>query len=248
MRRKALLIGYSGWDIRNEKPLDGISVDLQRYKEFLMSNHGGAWEEYEIEIILDEGLSNLGYILENIKKEQNDIVFSVFTGHGDYDDDRCCRRLEVTKDKIILECELLGLAPKQILICDCCSKVVKKIITKKRIISESISIEEFTDLKQRARKRYEKICQRCPDQTIRLYASAKDYYANDTENGGLYSYCLLNTLKNIAKTTNIVTAHNIASELVEKQTMENPSYIFQKTGKIVPRLHSEDLLPGAIIV
>lgn len=247
MRRKALLIGYSGWDIRNEKPLDGVSIDLQRYREFLMSNCGGAWEECEIEVVLDVDLSNLGYILENIKKERNNIVFSVFTGHGDYDDDEYCRRLKVSKDKIILERELLGLAPKQILICDCCSKVVRKTSIEIHIVAES-STDRNLYAKEIARKKYETICQKCPDQTIRLYASAKDYYANDTENGGLYSYCLLNTLKNIAKTTNIVTAHNIASELVEKQTMENPSYIFQKTGKIVPRLHSKDLLPGAIIV
>lgn len=247
MKRKALLMGYSGWDIRDENPLEGVSFDLQGYKEFLMSVRGGAWEEQEIEIVLDESLLNLDYIITNIRNKKNDIVFVVFTGHGDYDSDECCRRLEISEDKVILERELLGLAPKQILICDCCSKVVRKMSTEMHIIAES-SVEKKLYVKQIARKKYEAICQKCPEQTIRLYASAKDYYANDTENGGLYSYCLLNTLKNISKTTDIVNAHNIASELVEKQTMENSSYVFQKTGKIVPRLHSEDLLPGAIIV
>lgn len=246
MKRRALLIGYSGWDIKGKEPLDGVSFDLQGYKEFLMSVRGGAWEEKEIEIILDKDLLNLDYIIENIRKEQNDIVFSVFTGHGDYDDNEYCRRLEITENKIILERELLGLAPKQILICDCCSKVVKKI--PKIYITAESSIDGDLYVRQMARKKYENLYQRCPAQTIRLYASARDYYANDTENGGLYSYCLLNTLKNISKTTNIVTAHNLASEIVEKQTRENPSYEFQKTGKIVPRLHSECLLPGAIIV
>lgn len=247
MKRKALLIGYSGWDIRDEEPLKGVSFDLQGYKEFLMSISGGAWEHNEIEIVLDDELKNLEYILKNIRNEHNDIVFSVFTGHGDYDEHECCRRLEIAKDKIISERELLGLAPKQILICDCCSKVSKSIIETTHIVAES-SIETDLYIRQIARKEYERICKICPNQIIRLYASAIGYYANDTENGGLYSHCLLDTLQDISKTTNIVTAHNIASQLVEKQTMINPNYEIQKTGKIVPRLHSEYLLPGAIII
>lgn len=247
MKRKALLIGYSGWDIRDKEPLEGVSFDLQGYQEFLMSISGGAWEYDEIEIVLDNELKNLKYILKNIRNEHNDIVFSVFTGHGDYDEYECCRRLEIAKDKIISERELLGLAPKQILICDCCSMVSKSITKTTRIVAES-SIETGLYIRQIARKEYERICKICPNQIIRLYASAIGYYANDTENGGLYSHCLLNTLQNISKTTNIVTAHNIASQLVEKQTKTNPNYEIQKTGKIVPRLHSEYLLPGAIII
>lgn len=44
LKRRALLIGYSGCDLPEKYNLDGVSYDLKNYRNFLMSNEGGAYQ------------------------------------------------------------------------------------------------------------------------------------------------------------------------------------------------------------
>ena len=242
MKRHALLIGYSGWDIKGKEPLKGVSLDLQNYKDFLMSPNGGGWYENEITILQDKSLLDIEIALLLRKREANDIVFTVFSGHGDYDDiENYCRRFEVSKNETILEKNLLGLSKKQILICDSCSGLrSKEIITESKNAIEN-SINEDAYLIKIAREKYEKLCLSCSEQTLRFYAAEVGTFAEDTSKGGRYSNALLDTLKYIPTETNIFQAHNIAAKRVRQESMEQ-----QRPDYSVPKIH--DFLPGSIAI
>ena len=47
MKRRALLIGYTAED-SEEATLGGVRIDLNKYKNYLMSIRGGAWNSSEI--------------------------------------------------------------------------------------------------------------------------------------------------------------------------------------------------------
>ena len=242
MKRHALLIGYSGWDIKGTEPLEGVSRDLQNYKDFLMSPNGGGWYENEITILQDESFRAIKVAILQRKAESNDIIFTVFSGHGDYDDiENYCRRFEVSKNETILEKDLLGLSKKQILICDSCSGLrSKEIMTEaKNVINSSIHENEY--LIKKAREKYERLCLSCPEQTLRFYAAEVGTFAEDTSKGGRYSNALLDTLKHVSTETNIFQAHNIAAKRVRQESMEQ-----QRPDYSVPKIH--DFLPGSIAI
>ena len=248
MRRHALLIGYSGWDINGQERLN-TSLDIENYKSFLMSLNGGAWlhsdieEENEITVIQDKSLEEINDTIEEIQKEQYDVVFTVFSGHGDYDDiENYCRRLEVSKKDCILETDLLKFADRQILILDSCSGLrSEEKAVRSNSINDGYTLLQGTREFYIARKKYEELCLSCIPQTLRFYAAEAGNYANDTSMGGLYSRALLKTLRFATEELNIFQAHNKAAEIVRKETLNN-----QKPDYTVPKIHN--FLPGTLAI
>lgn len=242
MKRHALLIGYSGWDIKGTEPLRGVSIDLQNYKNFLMSPNGGGWYENEITVLQDKSLLDIEVAILLSKREANDIVFTVFSGHGDYDDiENYCRRFEVSKNETILEKNLLGLSKKQILICDSCSGLrSKQILTESKNAVNNLTLDEQY-LIPKAREKYEHLCLSCPEQTLRFYAAKVGSSAEDTSEGGRYSKTLLKILQNTPDEINIFQAHNLAAKKVYNESLgeQEPDYS-------VPKIHN--FLPGAIAI
>lgn len=242
MRRRALLVGYAGGGKSGEAYLKGVSLDLENYREYLMSAKGGAWDDKEI--IVADGLSkkDLLYVIKEIRNEENDVTFTVFTGHGDFENkEHFCRSLLINEDgEDILETELHQLSNKEITIFDCCSKPRYKIINESRQQKAMKIHDSYTNLLL-ARKKYELKCEECPEQRLRFYSAEVGYSAKDSDEGGLYSSLLLQTLRNSQKYMNIVDAHDETSEIVIKQTHyeQVPS---SSTDRVIK------YLPGAIIL
>lgn len=233
MKRHALLIGYSGYDL-SDGYLGGVSEDLENYTNFLMSYNGGAWDPTEITIIQDESLSYIESKIEQIKHQNNDIVFSVFTGHGGFNVKNGCRVLDISKNETMLETELWDLASRQILILDSCSVYEAKSLAEDSKIIASFS--HFGISKEDARRIYEGYCLRCPKQQIKLYASKIGTEAEDTDDGGTYSYTLLKFLKQQHNYMDIVQAHDNVSEYLRN--------LKQYPEKRVSKVHP--FLPGTI--
>lgn len=242
MRRRALLVGYAGGGKSGEAYLEGVSLDLENYREYLMSAKGGAW--YNEEILVAEGFSkkDLLYVIKEIKNEENDITFTVFTGHGDFENkEHFCRSLLINENgEDILETELHRLSNKEITIFDCCSKPRYQIINESRQQKAMRIQDSYVDLKL-ARKKYERICEECPDQRLRFYSAEVGYCAKDSDEGGLYSSILLRTLRNTRMYMDIVDAHNETRDRVIQETHHEqvPS---RSTDRVIK------YLPGAIIV
>ena len=243
MKRRALLIGYSGWDLKNKTPLVGVPIDLQNYKEFLTSLKGGAWYNDEITIVYDKDLATLKRELLKIKLDRNELVYVAYSGHGCYSTTKLCRMLEITKDEVIYENEFSDLAKRQILIFDCCAgkynETIGESIERKNYAQrlEKASINEIV----LARQRYEKLCMQCQEQTLRFYAARIGDFAQDSNYGGLYTKALLSTLRTSYNQIDMVGAHHKAAQIVQRETdgEQNPDLRCAK-------LH--DFLPGAISI
>lgn len=240
MKRKALLIGYSGWDIKNKKPLSGVKIDIQNYENYLRSFKGGAWLGSEITSLIDEDLSRLSVELIKIKAEHNDVVLVAYSGHGYYSTDKHCRAIEIRNDKVIYEDDLLGFAKRQILILDSCAgfyseSMNEELEKESHILSKSFDIDKILQ----ARKKYEDYCMNCQEQELMFYAAQKGTTARDSEEGGYYTKNLINELRTSNGYIDIASAHDKAAAKVIIETRGR-----QKPECDIPKIH--DFLPGAI--
>ncbi len=238
MKRKALLIGYSGWDTKEEK-LYGVSKDLNKYKNHLLSLEGGAWLEEEIITLEDTNIDTLKRVILDVKLQQCDVVFTLYSGHGEYDSINRCRNIWIDSKTKCSERELYSLAPKQIIILDSCSGERENGYSANESRSKMMLENKYINKSSLARKIYEQKCNECSSQTLKFYAAEKGTYANDTSEGGTYSTELLRVLHNSNEDISIYKAHIIADRLIRAYTDQKPDYD-------VPRLIN--YLPGAINV
>jgi hypothetical protein len=224
-KRQALLIGYSGWDLDDKEQLEGVSLDLVGYKKYLMSTRGGAWKETEIKTLYDTSKENLQSEIHDIKEQNYDLIFLVYSGHGCYLENEKCRELQISKDEFILEKDFYHINEKQLVaILDTCAKPYDKLkeelIQNKQLILESqghLIIEKFN--LDASRKKYEDECKKCPNsQKLFLYAAQKGKVAKDTMYGGYYSTNLLNKLNSTKLELDFKKAHDEVSILVKNFT------------------------------
>ena len=233
-KRKALIIGYDAEDHPNEPTLHNIEDDFNKYKEYLMSPKGGAWEdEDEIKVFNNVPLSFLMDMRENIKDEKPDVALIIVTGHGLYSKECCCRKFQLNKDEKVCEKNLVGIAPKEIFIWDSCSNIVSERIQ----ISEKLTKQEINkiikpEIYVNAKRIYEEKCNICKPQCTRLYASKINTSAQD-EDGGVYTSALLEVAENNSE-IDIYNAHYEAEKIVKDVTirspygMQEPSILFDK--------------------
>lgn len=183
MKRRALLIG-------NSRGLVGVKQDIANFQAFLMGRYGGAWRRDEIIHMMNPSLDDLRSQLNTVKTEQNDFVIVMFSGHGGYERTTV---LEINgQNEIIDDIELMGLAPRQISIFDCC-RVVCSYQEEREMLMER-KLFSVTDSADTIRKRYDsRIMQAIPQQD-RLYACKIGQCAHDHQDGS-GAYYLNNLLK-----------------------------------------------------
>jgi len=207
MKRKALLVG-------NSHGLEGVKLDLINLRQFLESNAGGGWYSGEIELYLNVRRSTLLERIQSIKREANDFVVVMFSGHGEQKRQTV---LELNKEQeSIGESELRDLAPRQISIFDCCRAVQLGVQDSKSIESREFSLKEQVSTSSRAK--YEKrMMEADPQQTV-LYSCSIGQYSYDSNQGAIY-------LQNFLKTSGtqdgdfklVSVAHQEAKILTEQQ-------------------------------
>ncbi|MDL2228400.1 caspase family protein [Bacteroidales bacterium OttesenSCG-928-K03] len=206
MKRRAILIG-------NTNGLQGVSVDLQNYKNFLKSKKGGAWLDNEITIIENKTEHILMANILNIRiKENPDFVFLVFSGHGG-----CVRNktiLELKENEFIDEGRLLNIAKRQITIVDCCRGVDSE--------QKGDSIEMFASggtIGDKIRQLYDDRIMKSDKQQVIIYSCSIGETSIDTGlSGGLYTKNLLEAINNISFEDYLTINH--AHEIAAKNTTE----------------------------
>jgi hypothetical protein len=183
MKRKAILIG-------NTSGLQGVQVDILRFKSFLTSNTGGAWYESEIDVLLNERKSSLLQKIDELKRQSFDYVIVLFSGHGGQ---RRQTVLELNSSgETIEETALRGIATRQLNIYDCC-RAFPSIVTESAKVSAS-----FSESVNRHRRRFDdRIMQAIPQQAL-LYSCSIGQVSYDTSNGGVYLGHLLKAAQTIA--------------------------------------------------
>lgn len=231
MKRKAILLGYSGMEDDNpEYHLTAVENDLKAVRRFLMSPKGGLWDSNEIISLLDDKIIALEKELV-LTKNQYDFVLIVYSGHGYY---LGCQRLGTSIEGYELnENKFANLAPRQISIFDACAGGNEEIILE----SVNESIRKYTinpERRKKIRTKYENQIMRCPKQEIRFYAAQPGEQAKANSLESYYISELIDVLNNVEESITIVEAHEIASKKVMKRSFreQHPYYrVFPATVK-----------------
>lgn len=200
MRRIALLIG-------NSDGLEGVKTDLFEWKKFLISPVGGAWEHHEINMIMNPQKCELLSCINELRKTKAyDFAVVVYSGHGGYDRQTI---LEINgKGETITETDLLGIAPKQISVFDCCRSLVdgyEPIYESQRTFSTGGILSNL----QKIRNAYNQRIGLAIPQQVCLYACHIGETALDTESGALYIQTLLRQAKLFPKNEEFRTVESI---------------------------------------
>lgn len=201
MKRKALLIG-------NSNGLPGVKKDILNWRRFLKSDQGGQWFDEEIKIMMNPTKMDLNLMIHGyIKRENPDFAIVIFSGHGAYQRETILELNE--REEFITENELIGIAPRQISIFDCCREILLESSVEDRLQMRSFS--EGGVFKKNIRPYYDARIMNAIPQQVRLYACSIGESALDSGDGAMYMKNLLESSLNISTPYKLVgTAHEEA--------------------------------------
>jgi len=181
MKRKALLIG-------NSSGLSGVKIDIANIKSFLINDIGGLWDENEILTFMNPSRLHLMSIVNRLKNEMIDYVIVYFSGHGAYERNTV---LEINEnEEYIYESDLRNIAPRQLLIFDCCRNVISTPLFDSKTIRKSLLFGTTSNI----RAYYDQRIMQSIEQQTSLYACSINESSYDTNDGGIYTNCLLSSV------------------------------------------------------
>lgn len=196
MKKKALLIG-------NSRNLEGTSKDMLDFQMFLMSEQGGAWEQDEIRALIDAPVAQLKCVIGEVKKESYDYVIVYFTGHGGCINETI---MEVNpQNECIIESMLIGLAPKQLNVLDCCRSWIPGNVP----IDEDHS-RATSEIRKIVKEEYENLIMKAANQQVRIYScrEGESSYPFREGNGSVYTQCFLESAKTLLKKQDVVSVYD----------------------------------------
>jgi hypothetical protein len=231
--RKALIFGYPG-EYNTENYCEGVFHDIENYKKYLLSNHGGAWiesDEVHTEISISrERLS--AYI--NYFDRKADYSLIVFAGHGEYNLGKKQTCLQLNREESILVSDLYNGNKRQLLIIDCCRKISKILIESR--IQDSAIYKSFSNNSDAYREKFDQMLKASVEDKIEVYSCDIDEYSRDISNkGGLFSYNLLDEAKGNEDLTIYKTFEKAKPHVIEtSRNMQNPVIQRPRTGNSFP--------------
>lgn len=236
MSRAALLIASPG--IYGQPGyLPGTLKDVERFGDFLRSPLGGAWEHGEITTLKNPSKSEIATARNRLKAVE--FGFVLFTGHGCHVGSST--HIEICPDVEIDSSELVIGAPKQVVIFDCCRKVVPEVVLEKAIRAAMDSAGTTLDAAS-CRYNYDRRIKECSHGVTSMFACSKNEISSESSYGGVYSNALMggadawfnasnvntNTHFAILSTVNI---HERAKTQVTRSSggRQNPDIIYSRT-------------------
>lgn len=186
MKRIAFLIGGSYASL--EKPLAGVALDVQAWKDYLSSPCGGCWAPDEI---VDLSGKDRKQILLTLITEVADYALVCFSGHGYLTQDRF--GFDVTMAKIndmeaMSERELNPGSPWCMQIFDCCRKSIVESAESGFVIEKTASFSDYFS----TRKKFDRELLRCEKGLVKVFATGVGRSAADKKS---FSRVLLETAK-----------------------------------------------------
>lgn len=230
MKRLALVVGNPG-EQGDEHYCEGVLKDMDAYQAFLKAPVGGMWTNEEVVPLLRPTARALQERLN--KLEQYEYALVIFSGHGDYVRSEGTTYLSLGAGEHIDSRKLIGVAPKQTTIIDCCRKYRIEVVLKGIFEGiERMAKALATVNPAHCRQYYDKRIADCPEESIVMWACSVNEYSNDdSEHGGVYSYALRGAAqdwfeekrKSIDTSANysilsVVQAHEEARERVARRT------------------------------
>lgn len=198
MKRGAFLFG-------NTDGLKGVKKDICSFKDFLMSDVGGAWKSNEILDLCDLSLDSVAKFIGKVRKEAFDYFVIYFSGHGGM---KRTTFLEINPiGEQINEDELGGIAKRQLMIFDCC-RCLPAVVANTKVAVFDESVESNTRKQSLYRARYDHLIMSAPEQEIRLYSCQPDCYSYDTNVGGVYTQRLIDNAIEGSKGRDVLCEQN----------------------------------------
>ncbi len=236
--RKAILIANPG-EYGAENYCEGVNKDMENYTAFLKSPLGGFWYDYEIEKFNKPSSNVVRDAIQSIKSVTYSMI--IFCGHGWYSERQRSTILELNKSDHIDSADLRNGSKKHTLILDCCRKI------EPFEFSEGLKAamrKVFTLNPTDCRKYYDLRIEECEATLVVMHACSINETAGDnSENGGYYSFSLIERAKDWAGTTStkpsifsVVSAHDSASPNVKRLSgnRQNPQIEKPRSAKYFP--------------
>jgi hypothetical protein len=230
MKRRALLIGSPGIPGTKGYLRDMTKKDLNKIKNYLMSNTGGKWYENEILLIDTNDIEEVKRYINRVRNENNDFVFCAFSGHGWYDGDKFTRVFEIGNDSLY-ESEFRQLSTKQLMVSDSCAEVYKETLSTESMQFRNSYAKDSADNKDYRTIYNNKIIE-CKPQEINLYSSSVDELSQTDDNlGGHFIHYLLSIgISNEFKNLDVIDTFESAKEKMKKDRRnQTPSSSFPKS-------------------
>lgn len=187
MKRIAFIIGdgRSGGD-----PLPGVYQDHRNYRDFLLSNEGGAWASEEI-LNITKPIKRERLLEVLSRGSRFDFAFVAFSGHGFTHKGRS---YICVSDGDAYDDDLVTGATRQVTIIDACreASLAGPLIKSERILVAA-AFDDYSAEMYRAscRKAFDIACVRAPEGESRLYACSPGQAAGEGLHGGYFSHTLI---------------------------------------------------------
>jgi hypothetical protein len=224
MRRKALIIA------NQDGLLQGVSKDIDHITNFLHSVNGGAWEESEIQTLINPKRLDLAMSLLKDRAANYDYMMCFFTGHGGSIRDETYVQINNTPE-LFPQSSLENLATRQLNIYDCCRSELET----KGLMEFSAGLEAFASqmlTRAEARLIFERKIMAAQPQQLVLYSCSIKEYSYDESTGAMYLTSLLKDALNHTNSQHIkgvkiaLESHSNTVDPVRKKTngKQNPDY------------------------
>ncbi len=185
--RKAVIIASP--DVTPRLP--GVEVDVRSIKAFLLSPTGGAWEDNEIEILMNprKGDVQRSLALANLM----DYVLITCSGHGEH---HVGENFESTtmylreNEKMYIQ-EMNPGNRRHLVVVDVCRKIVPVAIHESFFAAQNRMIRKAEVDRWDARRLYDNAILSCAEGRIVMYSCDKNQTAGDDGNGGYFTQELL---------------------------------------------------------
>lgn len=181
--RLALLIGAPGG--RTSPFLNGVAVDLETFKEFLMSPQGGAWKEKEIITLYDPSLARINAVFPWMHAHY---MITYFSGHGSADI-YGNRFLQLSNGESFKDIELLNSSPRQLILVDACRNVTVGVGISG--LREQYSNFTGDPDSRNARKLYDFWIKASKPGKVIIHSTQHNTSAYDTPSGGAFTQNLI---------------------------------------------------------
>ncbi len=194
MIRQALLIGDNNASAFRNGSLRGATKDMVDLHAFLLSNHGGAWEESEIAWYPAPTLATLGAALAKAKATC-DYLFLAFSGLGAHDARGSFVCINNEEAVYVGDLAQLGRQARRIVVVsDACREVVGVQPAPPTIVTGG-DVAGVPDpaYRRSCRTGYDNVAGRANEGAVVMFSCARGETSGDSAHGGVFTQALLSS-------------------------------------------------------
>lgn len=176
--------------------IPGPIADLELYKRWLSSDHGGAWYDYEINVLRCPSPTE---VREQLRRANNaEYAFVAFSGHGHH------LRYEATgreESRVLLKnavempvTELIPSTARSTVVIDACRDVTVVKLTESYKRATAVHFQKSlptSDVRARHRTRFDELVNECAAGPILMYSCSIGQIAGDAPQGGVFTFGLV---------------------------------------------------------